>query len=151
MLIARKKEIKTRNLLKEGLLSERAIAKIVGISRKTVAVIKKSPKLRKRLPIRSKSLIQSTRPYKCKLCGGRVKTRPCVMCHLRVLSNGTIRSQEMQKFPEAFRVIMDIWSLHELNLILHPLFCDLANRAGQVLNAYNFKRTHDATNARSVS
>lgn len=139
MLIAIKKEIKTRNLLKEGLLSERAIAKIVGISRKTVAVIKQSPKLRKRSPIRPKSFIQSTRPYKCKLCGGRVKTRPCIMCHLRVLSDRMIQSQEMQELPEAFRVIMDIWSLHELNLIPHPLFCDLANRARQVLNAYNFK------------
>lgn len=142
-MISVAKEQRVRFLFKGG-LSNRAIARVTGVSRKTVGAIRKEPELRKR-PLRefgeSKKL---RRPYRCKTCGAKIRTYPCVICNLEGSYDNKskvtpkLHSQQVSRVLtlDLLRIAEDIRNLHKLNLVHHPLFHNLAERAEQSLGQY---------------
>jgi len=79
-MIPRAVEIKVRSLLKTK-LSNRRIARQVGISKGTVKAIKDSPDIR---PRRFIPKIKRAKEHKCETCGGLIKTEICLLCHPEV-------------------------------------------------------------------
>ena len=136
--IAKEKEI--RLLAGKG-LSIRTIAKTTGISRPVIRVVKQLKELRPRPTPDCKLFERLQQPRKCPTCGAEVITWPCVLCYSRKRGDGLELiidppKQQMSQalFTEFLYIVLDIRDLHKLNLISHPLFCHLADRAEQSLS-----------------
>lgn len=113
------------SLLEDG-LSIHAIAARTGVSRNTVSAIKKKSQAKR-----------------CPTCGVAVKVLPCVECQSakipakkRKVRNIKLNLVEayLAEAPELFRIVDDLRSLYELDLIKHHLFIDLGKRARNSLN-----------------
>ena len=85
-------------LLKQGKMSQRTVARVVGISRATVAKIV-GGKFRPCRPRDDHNEHESWRPTgpiaRCPTCGGRVYM-PCQLCHIRALKQADRRKAQPQ-------------------------------------------------------
>jgi hypothetical protein len=74
-----------RDLLAEGLLSQRKIASRVGISRTTVGAIAQGKRPDCQSPFETYDLPEPVGPpRRCPTCGGLV-FMPCLLCHIRAM------------------------------------------------------------------
>lgn len=139
-MISIEKEKQIRLLLGKG-LSNREIARKTGTARATVDALAKLPGLRERKCKRSRQELKKLRgPRKCPTCEGIVEIWPCLVCHpgmgnyndpkpIRIPRRQQMSKALISEVPELLRIALDIRELHELNLIHHALFDDLAARA----------------------
>ena len=140
-LISVEREKEVRAMLQGG-SSNRQISLRTGVSRATIAAIKKTPKLRKRAykKVHNQESKRIESAKRCLICGAKVRVWPCLFCHPRrggelASVTNTERKRLAKVFvcsaeiPELFRITYDLLELYKLGLINHPLFKSLAMRA----------------------
>ena len=139
-IIPLEKEIKVWELLHASNLSRRQIAKLVGISDKTVKRVEEAPSLGPRSPPRRKKRLQ-----RCKQCGELLKFSPCVNCNPEMYYYPELPTTKVviellpNEMQSSFELIRDLIEFAKLNVIpypfdMNPLFVDLIKRAKEVLN-----------------
>lgn len=81
-----------KRLLREGTLSQRRIARRVGVSRGTVNAIARGrrPDDHARREREDRSVVPSGPVRRCRTCGGMVQM-PCLACRVRSIKQGRLR------------------------------------------------------------
>lgn len=91
-------------LLAAGCLSQRGIARRIGVSRGSVNAIaqgKRPDHQARRLTERDSLVVPSGPPVRCATCGGLVQM-PCLACRLRALRE-SLRRRAVSTLPTGFR------------------------------------------------
>ncbi len=115
-MLAPSKVKEVEQLLAEGQLSQRKIAKRTGVSRGTVGAIASGerPDYDERLRARAEELQPLGPVERCRTCGGRVHM-PCRLCRVRKIraqQEATLRAMRRQAREQAVRRLLTALRRH---------------------------------------